>query len=715
MTDLPPGFELEHPPLPDGFHLEGTKPITPIDANPTSGNSFLQNLAAGAGQGMTDAVVSANQMLAHAPVLGQFNQLFGAPSAEQVDEVAKRKAEIDAPLLKTGGGVVGNIAAQGLLTAPIGGEAGTLLNAVKTGAKLGGAGALLTPTTGDNFGVDKLEQVAKGTAIGAGAGGGLNVAGKVATSVLPGNLVATVANFVNRGANKSDFAKEGEALAARTGIDMTPGQISGGKAQTTLENVARQSITSKSAAFEGDTKIGNQWVDYVNRTIDGITQGGGSPAEIGERVQGVVKNAVSDLTKARDTQAAADYGAIRQMTRGAATIEPNNTNELLKSIVSEYSGVGSPSADALASFAKKQLSNVAPVDKTAASTGSALLDSIRGASPQDQQAFIAQVAKQDPEMAKAAQTALNPGANNATAPAQGNLDKLLMLRQYISKVAGGQTKISGDNVDRKIATQLLGTIDQDLQDAEGQVGPIGQALKQANANYRDGSQRIEGLQNSALGKLVGQDFANAVGDGSFNQIPGEAVMSRLRQLPPSQIAASKKLLQSSDPEAWQSVKGSLLQSALEQAQHAPASAGANALPANTNVFVSALAKTPQDQARLAHIFEPGELNQVQDALNAARRLGDRTGVNFSGTGSYAELTALGMSAGHALASPVTGIPQLAAMIATPRAMARVISNSQGRAAIQQLSRLPLDSERARKLTAQLSALAGEDYVNAPAQ
>lgn len=652
--------------------------------NPTDGNSFLQNLMAGAGQGLTDAGTAASQFLAHSPGV---SMALGQPPvpgelAPLIDEQAKDKAKIDAPLLKTGGGVVGNLAAQGLLTAPIGGEAGTLANIIKTGAKFGGAGALLTPVTDSGTGTpslsdlitgnkaqpayweQKLKQVAEGTGIGAATAGGLGVAGKVATALLPGNLIASAANLMNRGANKSDFAKEGEALAARTGIDMTPGQISGGKAQTTLENVARQSIMSKSAAFEGDTKIGNQWVDYVNRTIDGITQGGGSPAEIGERVQGVVKNAVSDLTKARDTQAAADYGQVNNLLKGQkGGIVPQNYMQTLQELSQEFAG-GPEGSD----YAK-------------------LSKALNGL--------------QDTQLQNA------------------DLNTMLKTRRFLSQVSGGQVQLAGDtgrSMQKRIAAQLLGAIDGDLDAAGDKLGgDVGSLLKQANANYRDGSQRIEGLQNSALGKLVGQDFAEAIGSGSYNNIPGETVMARLRQLPPSQIAASKKLLQSSDPDAWQAVKGSLLQNALEQAQHAPASAGANALPANTNVFVSALAKTPQDQARLAHIFEPGELNQVQDALNAARRLGDRTGTNFSGTGPYSEINAMTSAATHALINPATGVPQLAAMLATPRAMARVIANSQGRAAIQQLSRLPLDSERARKLTAQISALAAEDVVNAPAQ
>lgn len=630
----------------------------PLDATPTAGNSFFQNAAAGIGQGMTDAYQSAKQLGAH--VAGFMNptipQAAQEMAAAEEDQNAKEKAKLDKPLLDTGGGVVGSLVGQGVLTAPIGGEAKTLASAIKAGAKFGGAGALLTPTTGEDFATDKLKQVAEGTAAGAGTAGTLGVAGKLATSALPGNAVASLVNTVNRGANKSDFAKEGEALAARTGIDLTPGQITGSKAQTKLENFARQSILSSDTAFQGDAKIGNQFVDYVNRAIDGMTSGGGSPAEIGQRVQGVVKSAVSDMTRAREAQAAQDYGQVNALLKGQqGGIVPQNYMQTLQGLSQEFAG-GPEGSD----YAK-------------------LSKALNGL--------------QDTQLQNA------------------DLNTMLKTRRFLSQVAGGQVQLAGDTgrgMQKRIAAQLLGAIDTDLDSAGDKLGgDVGGLLKQANANYRDASQKIEGLQNSALGKLVGQDFADAVGNGSFNQIPGEAVMDRLRKLAPSQIASAKGLLQSQDPEAWQAVKGSLLQSALEQSQQAAPSSGAKTLPVNTNVFVSALAKTPQDQARLAHIFEPGELGQVQDALNAARRLGDRTGTNFSGTGPYAEITALGMSAGHAIASPVTGIPQLAALLATPRVMANVIANSQGRAALQKLSRLPLDSDRSRQLLAQISALAGE--------
>ena len=113
----------------------------------------------------------------------------------------------------------------------------------------------------------------------------------------------------------------------------------------------------------------------------------------------------------------------------------------------------------------------------------------------------------------------------------------MKLRQYVSQVAGGQSKISGDPIDRRIGAQLLGSIDADIDNAGDQIGgDVGGALKTANANYRAGSQQIEGIQQSAWGKLLGDDFVSQfahndpAGTHMFNSIPGEAVLPDCRTL-----------------------------------------------------------------------------------------------------------------------------------------------------------------------------------------
>lgn len=135
-----------------------TTPATPQAApNPTDGNSFVQNTAIGIGKAFTDLGQGVGQRLRS--VTGDsLGNTLGLPTQADVDE----KRRLDAPLMQTSGGKVGNFvgnAAPALATALIPGAQG-LAGSMVTGAILGG----VAPTaTG--------ESVLGNTA--AGAAGGL--------------------------------------------------------------------------------------------------------------------------------------------------------------------------------------------------------------------------------------------------------------------------------------------------------------------------------------------------------------------------------------------------------------------------------------------------------------------------------------------------------------------------------------------------------------
>lgn len=658
-------------------HFGAPQAADPTNAaafNPTAGMSIGQKLLAGIGQGMTDAYQGANQLGTHLPgflttaLVPSISPQMLEAAKEQADKDAKDKAQIDKPLLATGAGKVGNLVGNLAATAPLmgvgaGADAAGFLprlaQAAQVGATQGGLAAAVQPVTSDNYDSTKLGQVATGAVLG----GGLNAVGAGGLAALKNlgtGAVGTALNTVNKAANKSEFAQEGEALAARTGIDLTPAQISGGKVQTQLENLARQSIFSRNQAFAADQQIAQQWKDYVGRTMDNISQSGGTAADIGQRVQGVVKNAVQNMTSARDAAAAQDYGQIRSLIQGKPAIVPANYMQTLGNLSQEYASGALPGGS--------------DYSKLANAIG-------------DMQA---------------------KGLQNA------DLGTMMQTRRYLSQVAGGQVKLAGDvgiGPQKRIATQLLGAIDQDLDASAQKIGgPIGDMLQQANARYRVASQQIEGLQNSALGKLVGQDFTDALGNGTFNKIPGEAVMQRFQGMTPSQIAATKAIMQANDPEAWQAVKRGVLESALTQAQAAAPSEGANAIAARPGVFVKALG----DDQKLSSMFEPGELSQIGDALSAAKRISDKTGANFSGTAPAAEVMGMLHTAGSALYGNFMPAAGMATEAMGMRSVANVMANSQGRAVIQRMAALPAGSNQFRELATKLAAIAGSENVGQPA-
>lgn len=641
--------------------------------SPTDGMGTLDRLMAGVGQGMTAGAQGLEQLMANTPMLaGAVNPAMGAlygqnpQIAQMTNARADENARIDAPLLETGAGMTGSVIGNMALTAPAGAGAGGVIKgvgalpklgrAILGGMEAGAAGGAIQPVAGAgerslsdlvtgakpvDFADEKLKQVGIGAGVGGLGGGLLNRAGAALEHMLPSNATASVLNAFNAGANKSGFAKESEALARQTGVTLTPGQVSGSKTQTMAENAARQSIFSRDIAFEGDRKRVQQLSDYLGRTLDGITKSNSSPAVAGAQVQGAIKRTVEGLEGVRSKQAARDFGELRKVTQGSLKVEPNNLRAELSEMLTQHGDMGTAQSDALARFAKTQLSG---------------------------------------------------GANS------GDLDKLLMLRQHLSKVSGGQAKISGDNQDRMIAARMLQAIDDDLEQNAAQMpGDVGALLKKANSNYRAMSQQIDSVKSGPLKSLLGDDLAGAFEAGAYNTIAPEKVMERLAGMKPTELGVVRGILEKQQPEAWAVMKRGLLEDAIEKAKAFPASDGADTAVLRPNVLV----KNMGDAKRLEAVFDPNELSQINAAIGVARRLSDKTGYGFSGTPGQTEVLNL-MNRVTDLSAK--GAASAGGAALGSRALARLMTNSDGRAALLELQRLPPQSERFRQLSAKVAAL-----------
>ena len=157
--------------------------------NPTDGNSFFDNALAGIGKGLTDVALGTKQRLDDAAAYlenkfgGQaINAALGMDNASNIQKktqaIVDEKRKIDAALMKTGGGKVGNFvgtAIPAVATSFIPGAqsfAGTLA----TGAALGA----VEPTSGN-------ESALKNAAIGmAGGAAGYGI-GKAASRIISPN------------------------------------------------------------------------------------------------------------------------------------------------------------------------------------------------------------------------------------------------------------------------------------------------------------------------------------------------------------------------------------------------------------------------------------------------------------------------------------------------------------------------------------------------
>jgi hypothetical protein len=659
--------------------------------------------------------MGAEQFAMHHPMimaaLGQpaALQMATPENVKRVDQEAKDKAEIDKNLLNTTGGKIGSVVEQAALLAPLGALASptSVAGLAASGALQGGVGGAVQPVAGD-YDSGSMQNILGGAAAGGITAGALGLASKGLQALAsPRQTAINLSGYAPKALNPEQQALA--EAAQRQGVDLTQGQILGGSAAK-LEDAARKSVASADIVKQADNKIIGQWEGSVQKLLDNIYSGDASNAA--QRIQGVVKNATSALQKARAEAAAKDYGAIHSLTNGAAVIEPNATNQVLQTLVSDYSGVGTPGADRIAKFAEKQLANVAPIAAPQLNAGEQMIKGmVERAAPADRMGFLDSLAKNsnDPIMPKVVERikqSLDPSlamSNPATAPAQGNLNKLMQLRSYLSEVSSGNASISNSNVDKRIATQLLSSIDTDLNSASDSVGGnIGALLKQANARYANFSQKIEGLKNSAAGKLLGEDFMDAMGNGTFNSIPPETVISRLTSMQPSQIEAAKGLIQQTDPEAWQAFKKAAIQGLFDNA-NSPAKF-ATATTEGKGITAS----------RLKAMLDPQEFGALQDIGKVSRAIGNQAYANTSGTAGAEEtfrfLHALGSAATGNL-RPAAG---MAASAMSSQQIANMMLNSDAQPILRKLASVGPGTTAFTAYLNQLRGLASDPASNLPA-
>lgn len=175
--------------------------------DPTEGNSFGKNALIGAGKFFVDSARGVKQMLG----IGDQAEL-----QRQIDE-SKR---LDAPLMRTGGGITGNIAAAALTAAPamfVPG-ANTIAGSALVGA---GLGATSPVATGESRGENALIGAAGGAA-------GQGIANAVGRAIRP-----------VRGALPNGERAALIAEAERRGIPLSAGQITQSRPLQALESTMR--------------------------------------------------------------------------------------------------------------------------------------------------------------------------------------------------------------------------------------------------------------------------------------------------------------------------------------------------------------------------------------------------------------------------------------------------------------------------------------------
>lgn len=637
-----------------------------------AGMGVGERLALGADRGITRLGQSLKQMALHSltadnPILRASKAILPEQGDANIDAILastpfpKMAADYDQQLQderaawELGGGKdtaanVGDFAGTLAATLPLGGpsaKGGTILANMGKNALIGGTvSGLTTPVdNGEDFTTAKAKQTALGGAVSGATSGLLQGAGKLIEEIPGGNLLRRGYNALANRANAKPAAAEGEALAKQFGVELTPGQVSGGKGQLAVENMARQSIFTRDKVFETDMKIADQYADAINKTLDKISTKGGDAASAGKSIRESVDKSVEQLSKRRARLANEDFKAVDELARGAPVIEPTNYAAAAKAIIDENS--------------------IAPKGSDARA------------------------------LAEAAQQLLDSAKDNGVAT------NAVKTRRYLSQIAGGQASFAGSAgqpIQKRAAAQLLTAIDQDIEKASGAGGSIGDALKKANDRYRAYSQKIEGIKKGPVGKILGKDLVDVDGQG-FGSVSAEQIFDKFSKLPPDHIHVALKSL---SPEATAQVKRAYVQKALEAAQQPTATGGATQASIRPTTFVASLQRNPEDKRRIAALFTPDERKELDALMSVGRRIGDRTGANTSETAVMSQTMGI---LEKLRSGSLRALAEVGGAALGTREIARIMADSGGRKALMELRRLPPSSARARDLAAYIGGLA----------
>lgn len=648
--------------------------------------SFLGNLVAGYGRSAPGLYHGGKQLAMEtiadrADDIGRFAEWVGLPRADEAraktnrflgdivsdlrQETAQERRD-SAGLMSTGGGILGNLLGDAITTLPLAGvgvapRGAGIAKAVGQAALGGAAQGALQPVAAEG-------ERETNALIGAGVGGGLAGSGRavmrLGEEALPSNAVSRVLNQFGKKANETPFAQEGEALAQRTGIDLSPGAISGSRAQTAAENMARQSVFSADKAFRADERVAEQAIAHINRVMDRVSKTSGSAEGIGDQVQGTVRKAVQQIHEQREVNAAKQYGAIRKMIGDAPVVTYDNTRKTLERIIAENTDVIGTDASRIRSQAQSLLEEIAQKEGYS-------LDAARRA-----RSFYGSAAKRSANIFDN----VNPATNAVLA-------KRLFgaMSDDIEAAAGRIDEAAGFG---KNAAVPAGVIAQKPSEM----------LRQANDEYRQFSKLLDAVKASPLKRLLGDEI-NVDDFMTVNTLPPETVIARMGSMKGSEIDFVKNFMQNNAPDTWQQYKRMLLDDALSQAQTFPASAGARTLPYNAGGFVRALGGDKPDKIeRLRRIFDNEEMSEIDDALAAARRLGDKFGANFSGTGPYNEVA-------NAMRDlTIRGVATTASTVTGFNRVAQLMLDSKGRRALIDLARLPPGTRKANDAAAYLASI-----------
>ena len=594
-------------------------PPTPAHPPQSLGGFVGGNLAKGAAQVAGIPAAVGSQLLAATETPGEekFRALIKAPAPKRSDSAMVGSQEHIEDLLKQHGIITQS--AEPRTTAQKYGAAA--LQALPSAALPGG-------------GASALSRI--GAAVGGGLGGeaGRQIGG--VPGQIAGSLIGGAAGGI-AGAERAIPKPPSEAARASqaSGIPLTLGQETGSKGLTFAENTLRDLFPSAGTAHADELRQVTAGAKRVDDLASAMGRATADPEAIGNQLRNTYTNTVKKIDTLRDTQAKADYGAVRQLAGTKPVIAYKNTMDTLDQIIAENKNV--PSGDA-----KKIAAQAQAIKKALTET-------------------------------RVGSTIVGPSGQPLTPPSTGaathTIGDAMKTRSAWGKAAARTGNIFTDidpNANQVLAKRLFGAVNRDFEDASKGGSPIAQELKKANQNYAKASQSIDFIKKSALGKLLGEDVTDAAFTGATASTKApELIAKRYLNMAPSEAKSVTSILQQHDPQTLQDVKSFVLRNGLEAAKNdAP-----GAPPISFAKFRKEIDKV---QPKLAEMgFTKKEIADIKDVTDTMARAGDKTGVNTSKTTGVAHLASL---PALAIKSPIAAV----AAVVTPYVASKALLTQQGR-------------------------------------
>lgn len=514
------------------------------------------------------------------------------------------------------------------------GAAGAAGNAARQGV------SAMLPGDDQMTPVDRVASAAT-TGVMTGLGQlGVNALAKGVDAIRPHNVIA---RSVQR-SMESPIAKRGQTLSRQTGIEFSPGQLSGSKGQLTVEGLARRHPASADKVQQFDEYQTNTAHKLIKSIQDKMNPQKSGPFTAGTEVSKTFDNAVSNSVKARSSQWEKDFAPVLSYAGDHKIFPLNATRSEIAKIADDFDVPGGGDMSA------------------------ALVNRLKGI----------QTELDKPLSAKQTQR----------------------LLQIYGKVARGEGQIFKDidkGQQRAIAGRIVSAIQKDLDDfAEGgaQGSAIVDALRNARSNWRQNSQAINELEDSVLGRMLG---------GKSTPAP-ENIAEKFMRMRSSEIKAAAKILDSRNPEAMNLVRSHMLEMALKKSSPAGSAADQFAIsPAKFNSYLKSNAE--QFQSAFLASGKNKELGHLKHAYEALGRLANRAGTDGSPTAPL--MMAWDMASSAFTANPV-GLARNAVTILAPRKVAKIMSTEEGRQALITLSRVSPKTKAYGNAAAAITAILSKD-------